>query len=199
MDTLHYTDPEVLAAAYLDVSDEKASSTLLVNSLMAAERFIANRTSQQWWPEPALAGDGTDTLPPVTKTYRTRRRSIRVRSLRTLTGLIVDGLALVEGVGFWLPAGDTSVPVGRIQLAQPPYSWMPGTVTVTGRWGWLDVPGEVLDGTYRLGARLYRERDASWSDSRVTPDGSVLQYFKALPASVQMGIDYYRTIRLALA
>jgi hypothetical protein len=79
-----------------------------------------------------------------------------------------------------------------------PQMYLANDATITGRWGWNPTPPDIIDATYAVAARRYRERDASFSDQIVTPEGMALAFFKTLPASVKGALDAYRVPNIGL-
>lgn len=73
-----------------------------------------------------------------------------------------------------------------------PLGYKANDLEIWGRWGFNPTPPSVLDAVYSIAARRYRERDASWSDTVVTPEGGALSYFRQMPASVQAELDRFR-------
>jgi hypothetical protein len=73
-----------------------------------------------------------------------------------------------------------------------PLGYRANDLEIWGRWGWYPTPPSILDGTYAIAARRYRERDASWSDTVVTPAGGAMQYLKQMPSSVKAELDSFR-------
>ena len=176
---------------------------MLQTLLSSAERFACRYTRRQFDPTPALV-DGVDSAPAVTKNFVVRRGRVLVRvpDLRSITTITLDGMALDTYNGY-VPIEAEEEPVTSIQFYQPfgsTSSTMYGTgaLSITGRWGWNPVPDDVKTAVMALTMRMYKERKAQWGDTILLPDGSVIQYFRQLPASVQAGLGTYRKVNLAI-
>lgn len=79
-----------------------------------------------------------------------------------------------------------------------PQMYLANDLWITGRWGWNPTPEDVVDTTYGVATRRYREKDAAFSDQMVTPEGIAFSFFKQLPASLKLTLDSYRVPNLAL-
>jgi len=193
--------------AYGDLREERVNGPMVEGLLRAAERFLQRYARRTFDPQPALAANGTDTNSPIAKTFVVARGTnlIRVPDLRATTTVALDGLALNTSTGYY-PLDTAYEPATTVQLYEPyglQTGWSnpsgPGQLTITGRWGWNPVPDDVKYAVMALTVRLYKERNANWADSVALPDGSVLQYFRSLPATVQAAIGLYRPLNLAIA
>jgi hypothetical protein len=180
-----WTEPGVLLE-YLRFKPERVREPeALPRCLRAAEDFLQDYCRRQWRPEPDdVVGAGT----PVAKLLRMprRRNRLAIPDLRGTSAVSMDGLALQEGLGYELDYyGDEPAKNIRVYAASQVYVAAPRALTITGWWGWPERPGAIEDAVYRLAARLYHERAATYSDAVLLPEGGVLQYFRSLPASVQ--------------
>lgn len=199
---------------YGDLKEERVNGQRVQDLIDAAEAFVSRYCRRQFAPEPTLAADGSDTNPAVTKTFVVPlgRRILRITDLRSASVVALNGNpisnVMAGGVtlGYQLN-GDTQEPTTSIDLLQPygtaTYGYSTsvygnGLLSITGRWGWNPVPPDVKDAIRALTIRMYRERDAAWADSVALPDGSVLSYFRTLPARVQGTLQQYRVPNLAL-
>jgi hypothetical protein len=79
-----------------------------------------------------------------------------------------------------------------------PQQYLANDLQITGRWGFSPTPIDVLDATYTWAARAYREKDAAFSDTLMTPEGMTFSYFKTMPARVKQVLDTYRILNIAL-
>ena len=191
--------------AYADLRETRVDGPMVESLLSAAERFIQRYARRTFEPLPVLAVDGSDTNPAVAKSFIVARgrNIVRVPDLRATTSVVLDGAALDTLSGYY-PL-DGWEPITTLHLYTP-YGESPGwagtaasgNLTITGRWGWNPVPDDVKYAIKALGSRLYKERNASWADAVALPDGSVLQYFRSLPATVQASISLYRPLNLAI-
>lgn len=152
-------------------------------------------------PEPvAPAGMGT----PVQKTFyvRATRNRVRLPDLRMAAEVLVDGAALLPGLGGYNTDQTDDEPATTLTLTTlAGYGGLQGlrrTVQVTGWWGWYPIPGGIVDAGYRLAARLFHEQRAAYSDAVISGDG-MLQYFKQLPASVQAAVQRYQIAMIGSA
>lgn len=64
-------------------------------------------------------------------------------------------------------------------------------VQVTGKFGIVPAPDDIVDAVLTITARRFREKDAGYSDVVQLQDGAVANYFKQLPASVKAIVDSY--------
>lgn len=189
--------------AYGDLSEDRVDGALLQQLISSAERFASRYTRRHFDPTPALV-DGVDTAPAVTKTFTVApgRITVTVPDLRAATSVSLDGALLDTYNGYW-PIVTDEEPVTFVQLFQPygTSSWSTsgvGMLSITGRWGWNPVPDDVKVAVMALTMRMWKERKASWGDTVVLPDGSIIQYFRSLPSSVQAGLGLYRKVNLAI-
>jgi hypothetical protein len=168
---------------YLDIDPAKVRAVrLLPLCLEAAEDFLEEYSGHRFENEVA-----------ATKVIPTRRKTfVRVPSLRALTSIDLDGVALQPGLGYDEPNFYQRMPATHIKLLQYPSAWLPGRLSLTGDWGWYPTPSGVADCGYRLASRMYHERQATYSDAVATAEGGMLQYFRLLPATVQAQLDLIR-------
>lgn len=184
--------------AYGDLADARVNGQVVEDLLASAEAFVQRYCRRQFVPEPALVG-GEDTDDPVTKQFAVARnqRVVRIPDLRATASVVLNGSVLDTSFGY--SPLDSWEPSTEIMLYEPygQSAWVSsvgnGVLTVTGRWGWNPIPGDIRHAVLALTMRMWKERKASWSDSIALPDGSVLSYFRMLPASVQGTLDAYRT------
>jgi hypothetical protein len=199
------TVPELLD--YLDVKNDRGTAPGYQAILDGMERFIENYTGRKFSPEPDLVV-GADTATPVLKTFIVQRQQavVRIPDLRMATSVSLGGVALEEWVGYQIDF--YGEPAQSIHLAITPYgiggisyfgtSALANQLQIVGRWGFNPPPPDVKDCVLALAARRIKEKKSSWSDSVAMPDGSVLSYFRQLPASVQGEINLYRSPKIAL-
>lgn len=191
--------------AYGDLSEDRVDGPLLQTLISSAERFAARYTRRRFDPQPALV-NGADTAPAITKTFTVApgRVTVTVPDLRAATSISLDGALLDTSTGYW-PLDTSEEPATFVRLYSPygssAFLSSPsgvGTLSITGRWGWYPVPDDVKVAVMSLTMRLWKERKASWGDTVVLPDGSIISYFRQLPASVQAGLNTYRKVNLAI-
>lgn len=185
------------AMAYGDLKAQQGFDGQMFEGLLdAAEVFVEDYTGRRFSPDPSLAlDDNTDSLPAVTKLFGvgSGQAVVRVPDLRVVESVLLNGSPLsaaTAGGGYRLGATGTS-PALRIYLTWPSGASTAGILAVTGRWGWLVPPEPVKHVVKALTMRMYREREAAWADSVAMPDGSVLSYFRQLPASIQGFLRLY--------
>lgn len=201
--------------AYLDLS-KTTNDAVLQRILDGAEKFVQRYTRRRFAPTPSLDANGNDTNAAVQKSFTTRGRAvIRIPDMRMTPAPVVtlQGTTLNNN---YYDFGDDATeyenePVTQIRLA--PYQWqvamasfvtVPGLTAqmhdlkITAKWGWYPPPDDIVDAILTIGARRYRERDASYSDTVQMPDGAILSYFRQLPGSVQAILSNYRIPNLAL-
>lgn len=79
-----------------------------------------------------------------------------------------------------------------------PIGYVNNDLSITGRWGWLPTPIDIVDAVYTVGSRRWAERNAWFSDAYVTPEGMTLSFYKQLPAAAQAALSTYRVPNIAL-
>lgn len=185
---------------YLDIKPEQERAVrLLPQCLAAAEEFLDDYCKRQFMPEPAApTGAGT----PVLKSFPTRlgKWRYRIPDLRAAATVTLGGAALLPNVyygGYELDDYD-KWPAKTLRTSQAAVSnlLVGSRLEVTGWWGWWPIPAPINDAVYRLAARMYHERDATYSDALLLPEGGVLQYFRQMPATVQAGVNAYQEINI---
>lgn len=185
---------------YLDVQGVKVTApSQLPQALAGSEGFLERYTRHKWWPMPAAR-----TEPAVQQVYRVRPRvpaRWEIDDITEETEVLLAGTALLPGsYGYELDYYKVGEPACVLRLANVPnlYTLFGSTLdlAITGWWGWYPPPPEIVDGVYRLAARLYQERKAAYSDTVLLPDSGIMTYFRQLPASVQAGVGAYMRPRV---
>jgi hypothetical protein len=65
-------------------------------------------------------------------------------------------------------------------------------LTITGRFGFTEIPWSLREAIYVLAARKYFERQARYSDSVRAGEGQIAQvYYKDLPAPARLAIEAF--------
>lgn len=199
------TVPEL--RAYIDLEPGRADDLLLQGIIDSMSRFVENWTGRTFTPNPQLV-NGVDSASPVTKTFvvSPNQSVVRIPDLRSATTIALGGVALQEAIGYQYDANIE--PAQSIYLAVTPYglggvtyfgtTTLANKLQITGRWGFNPTPPDVKDCVLALAARRYKERNTAWADSLAMPDGSVLSYFRQLPASVQGALSMYKSAKVAL-
>lgn len=142
---------------------------------------------------------------------------LTIPGLRTATAISLQGAALAADTGYWLTpdAQQSGVSTG-LQLrafgatrTDGPWwlgnpEWfdrgldlpgrsasLPNDLSITGSWGYADIPEPVLHATKVLAAWYTKRPDAILSGSLVTPDGNFVN-LSSLPIEVQTFIAEWR-------
>lgn len=180
---------------------------ILAMRLDSAEEFVAMYTGRSFAPEPAFIL-GADTGVAVTKTFPVRRGEVVVRipDLRSATAVSLGGSHLIADMNYVLdtnrePATSIILDQYAWQFALSPFISTLSSMTrlsITGRWGFSPVPAGIKDAVLTIAARRFHEKKSMFQDSVALPDGSVLSYFRQLPASVQGALNQYRSVKVAL-
>lgn len=180
--------------------DETALYTRLLD---AASRRVEEYTGREFLPDPAYVTESPldDSAAPVTRTVPLAAieygpfhqpalqrwySAARVPDVRSLTAVTVDGNPVVT-TNFELE-GRAGEPANRLKMRAIPLV----SVSVTGRFGFAAVPGNVRQATVELAARAVYERNARLADVVQDPEGGVASYFRQLPPSVVSVLDGYR-------
>lgn len=175
----------------------------LVRMADGAAGLLGKVTGREFYPTPALV-NGVDTAPSVTRTYAARgRRRIRIRDLRAVDSVLLDGVALTNVYSYDLGPGLEDEPATWLDLNQlSPYiavrPYYTSTLAITGRWGFLVTPPEIWDAAAQMCAKAWKKAQANWADQMATPDGAMFAYFNALPEQVKLAVQQYRPLQLAV-
>lgn len=190
---------------------------LLTRALDGAEGTVKQLTGRYFYPTPALDDDGNDTGDAVTKTYRVRRRNrssslsnnsrpcirVRIEDLREAETVTLDGVELTEGQDYDFDSFAGEEPYTSIYLYQNiAYSSVyvsnySATLSITGRWGFLEVPGEIKDAVLQIAARRYHRRNAMFADQVDTGTGA-FDFRGGIHPDVQTTLRRYRPVQTAL-
>jgi hypothetical protein len=79
-----------------------------------------------------------------------------------------------------------------------PQMYLANDLQITGRWGWYPTPADIVDATYSIASRAYRERDAAFSDQLMSPEGVAFAFYKSMPSRIKAILDPYRPLHIAL-
>lgn len=176
--------------------------------LRACSDRIRNYTGRSFVPEPALAPVDpladpvvyADTAPPVTKNFRLRgtSRFVNLPDLRELTSITFGGIAILstpgnEGYVLWGKEGRPYTAVELDRIAVSPFA-SGNILSVTGRWGYLEVPDDIQDALCMWVARRFKQRDANYADT-VTQgiEGAAFSYSQKIPGDIQLTLNEYRS------
>lgn len=133
-------------------------------------------------PSPPLTGDPLeDTADPVAVRILARgSRFVAVPDAREITELLVDGTATTS-----YETLERNGLIVRVELAAAPTG--DGVITITGRFGFVDIPASLKDAIYVLAARWYWERAARFADQVQVGEGAVAQsYYRQLPQRTKL-------------
>lgn len=182
--------------AHLDlVTAGEVNDALLGVILNGTANAVQQYTRRKFVPEQI------DTEPMVAKTFSTRGKGvIDLPDLRTPGTVTLNSAAL--NTDEYVLMGNDGEPyiwldLGRAWGYQHAYLAQPNDLTITGRWGFLQVPAEVKLATLQWAARVYRERDAAFADTVTGPEGATFSYFRNVPGFVKQMLDPYRRPRFA--
>jgi len=185
-----------------------ADDVMLEGILAGVETRVASYTGRSFEPSPQLAGDDTDTLPPVTETVLLRTRpcdwwippasynapvTVDIPDARQVTGVLAQG----EAISGWELVRQPGRPVfERIKLFDPnidvrQFTSIP-SIQLTGRFGWWPAPADLKDAVLIMASRRFYERAARYGDSVMLQDGATVNYFRQFSPSVQATLDSYR-------
>lgn len=170
--------------------DEDLLADDLAAAVLAAQAPPPLGTGRLLIPDPARDAD-----PVVERALTSTRRRVRVPDARTITTVSVDGSAvtgytttlhrglvvqlLLADDGQWVPDPSTQVYSSR-------------AVTVTGRFGFEQVPIDLAGAIYQLAARWHYERQAQYADQVEVMEGAAVQaYFRQLPPRVKLVFASY--------
>ena len=185
---------------------------ILARALDSAEATVKQLTGRYFYPTPALDDDGEDTNPEVTKSFRVRRRynsvsngrrciRIRVPDLREASEVKLEGVVLTQGQDFDFDSFEGDEPFTSVYLFQSlstgytaGYS---ATLEITGRWGFLTVPGDVKESVLQIAARRYHRRNAMFADQVDTGTGA-FDFRGGVHPDVQSTLRRYRPVQTAL-
>jgi hypothetical protein len=169
-------------------------------------------------PEPQIEGDGEeakDESEPVVRVFRVRHQRVQIPDAREITKVTVDGVEVPPNVGApgedWWKGYEVLEQDGLIvQITLPEHHWryygteydyMPSLrhrrhrrrqVEVTGRFGFAEIPEDMVEGIYSLAARAWYEREAQYADQVAVAEGAPVQsYFRQLPPRTKLAIATY--------
>ena len=213
---LWLTPTSVRDAVGLGSTGGRYSDDSIGSNIRAAQTLIERQAQRQFEQQ-----DG------VTKVFSTEgRASMAIPDLRTVTSATSQGIALVADSTYWLipDAMQTGVYVA-IQLrpyavAGPhnyksnpewfdrnldsPWYWMggssgglPNDLSITGNWGWVDKPFDLLNGVKALAAWLTKRYDAVLAGAMQEPATGAIYDYTQWPPEAQNVISTYRRGEMA--
>lgn len=118
--------------------------------------------------------------------------AITIPHAREIDTLELDTTGTLASGQYMLEADSTlQDPYTRRVVILDPAMLPAQTLTITGRFGIVPAPEDLVDAVLAMCARRYKERDASWGDSVQLADGGLISYYRALPPAVRLVIDSY--------
>lgn len=194
--------------------DDALLAELLEGALAQAQAPAPLGTGRLLLPDPApdLDGEDNDVAEPVERTFLLRGRHIVLPDARDIASVVVDSQAasptvLEEDAGYSTMSRNGHVV--RLTLhREHRYLWDLGGpgygaperlnrpaqhhVTVTGRFGFADIPIDLRNAIYALAARNFYEREAGYADQVSIAEGAAVQaYFRQLPPPVKLAFANY--------
>ncbi len=184
-----YTDVATLKT-YLMKDGRTVDDPILYPLLEAAEDMVRMYTGRDFTNSPVTA----------TRVFSTRGETrVYVPDVTMVTAVGLSGTTL--GVDYYdVQYGTDGSPANQIKLHTSVWtSWSNrglNDVSVTGTWGYRPRAA-VVDATYVLAARMFRERGHEYADAIQTEVG-VVNYMKMLPARCQAALNAVRRVNVVL-
>lgn len=175
---------------YMGTTQTRAryGDALLGSNIRAAQGFLERETSRQF-----------DVQTATIKRFTTNGKAlVAIPDLRSVSTLTMQGTLLDADETFWLlPDPRHSGVYVNVQvrafgsdyranpdwfdrnLDHPRYRsdhGLPNDLVITGDWGWVDKPDELLIGVKALAAWLTKSADAALAGAMQNADGSILDY-----------------------
>jgi hypothetical protein len=200
-------------------SDDALLAELLEGAFDQAQAPPPYGTGRLLVPDPAPEGKPEeDSSTPVSREIEVRGRRVLIPDARAVTAVTVEGEPLepggttpeVEGVEVGEPAGYRLVwkdgAIVRIDLTRESWNrWWSDQfgylygpqmherpIEVTGRFGFVTPPVNVIGAIYTLAARRYYERLAQYADAVAVGDGATAQtYYRQLPPEVRVAFESF--------
>jgi hypothetical protein len=187
--------------------DDALLGELLEGALKQAQAPAPLGTGRLLIPDPPLDSDGNDTGDAVERTFVVHGRHLMIPDAREIASVVVDGkstspTAIEEYTGYTTRSRDEVVI--RLTLAREhrhlwdadycgrPTDARQHTVTVTGKFGFAELPKNIEDGIYALAAQGWHEMQAGYGyTGQVTEDGTALQVFR-FPSEYQRALRAYQ-------
>lgn len=118
----------------------------------------------------------------------------RIPPARQISSVLWDTLPLLPGE--YALVGDTRLSDPYVRWVQVVDRSLPlaQNLVVTGRFGVVPAPADIVDAVLAIAARRYRERDAAYGDAVQLGDGGVVSYFRQLPLSARAILDSYQEL-----
>lgn len=188
--------------------DDVLLGELLEGALKQAQAPSPLGTGRLLIPDPPLDSDGNDSGDAVERTFAVHGRHVMIPDAREIASVVVDGqsaspTAIEEYSGYTTLSHDGVVV--RLTLAREhrrfwdagycgrPEDARQHTVTVTGKFGFAELPDDLRNAIYALAARNFYERDAGYADQVSIAEGTAVQaYFRQLPPPVKLAFANYQ-------
>jgi len=193
--------------------DDQLLGELLEGAFKQAQTPAPLGTGRLLLPDPALQLDenGNDVSEPVERTFAVCGRHVVIPDAREINSVVVDGKSdspttIEEDTGYSTMSRDGMVV--RLTLGREHrYLWSQElgeaperlnrprqhTVTVTGKFGFIELPDDLRNAIYALAARNFYERDAGYADQVSIAEGTAVQaYFRQLPPPVKLAFANYQ-------
>lgn len=200
--------------AELDITNYASHTAIFTTELLAAqgivERYCQRRFSPVLTPDD---GSGGAVDANIAKTFTVgSSKFVRVPDLRTVSSIVLNG-ATLDATTYDLGYRSDDMPTTFIELGwgntRLPTALTFGKVSaigglnprnlvVTGKWGFASCPSDVKHAVLVLAARMYKQRQASFADTVMLDNGSMIAYLKQLSPEVKLALDSYRVSRSAV-
>ena len=192
----YVTLPEM--RAYLKIEPERTEMNPALEAAIAAASKFVDRHCHRQFNKSDIA---------TTRTFKvlSRGRSLWVDDFYTTDGLVIDGAAwdskrydlypgngVYEGVPGWPFYRLDDIRYGNYG----PYARFgglgsyEGSVTVTAKWGWAEVPAPIKQATYLQAGHLYKMADAPNGVAGMDQFGAIR--IRSLPQVTDLLCDYVR-------
>lgn len=209
--------------AYLDIT-KATNDSLLSGLLASVTLMVERYTGLRFEPNPPFDANGNDTLAAVSVTVPVMYTpasllpaqaaapnpwgpahpavpsamattvATRIPPARQVTSVLWDALPLLPAE--YALVNDTRLSDPYVRWVQVVDRSLPlaQNLVVTGRFGVVPAPADIVDAVLSIAARRYRERDAAYGDAVQLGDGGVVSYFRQMPLSVRAILDSYQEL-----
>lgn len=177
--------------------DDELLADLLEAAFAQAQEPAPRGCGRLLVADPPLAG-AEDTADPVERELVVAGRMAFVPDAREIVEVHGYGDALIEAgtaYGNYRTIEKDGVIVALRLATDRVRSWRsdpawPTTITVTGRFGIVDPPQNLVEGIYALAGRMYFERDAQYADQvRVAEGATGEAYFRQLSVRTKLAFE----------
>jgi hypothetical protein len=183
-----YATIEQLRAYLPQIKETVSRDDLLADVLDRATAIVDRETGLAFGTAAAGSrtayGDGTAWLVPPHYTAGS------LTAVTTISGWSVPAYTEQDGM---LVARSSSGILGLNRAGDPFLGWAAGVpYTVAATFGYADVPADITECTLELAVRIWRARDAGFSDVVGVQGGGAVGYNGALPALVKRILEGYK-------